>query len=86
MGITEWEIFSKVKTYKIATVEEYDVILQTRGPKNAVLLNIPENQRAKVWQGILDQFVKIFEKDHWLPLTVTAQGLVFQKPFLDELQ
>ncbi|MBI4763986.1 MAG: methyltransferase domain-containing protein [Deltaproteobacteria bacterium] len=86
LGITEWEIFSKEKAYKIATVEEYDVILQTRGPKNAILLNIPEDQRAKVWQGILDQFVKIFDKDHWLHLTVTAQGLVFQKPFMDELQ
>ena len=86
LGITEWEMFSKVKTYKIATVEEYDVILQTRGPKNAVLFNIPEDQRAKVWQGILDQFVKIFDKDHRLHLTVSAQGLVFRKPLMDEVK
>lgn len=80
LGITEWQVYSKVETYNIATAEEYDLILQTRGPKNAVLLNIPEDQRAEVWQGILDQFMKIFNKDHRLHLTVSAQGLVFKKP------
>ena len=86
LGITEWEVFSKVKTYNITTVEEYDVILQTRGPKNAVLLSITEDQRAKVWQGILGQFIKIFDKDHRLPLTISAQGLVFRKPIMNEVK
>jgi hypothetical protein len=76
------QIYAKVATVNISTTEEYDVILKTRGPQNAVLSRLPENRRAATWQEIIDAFNEKLAKDQHLHLTISAHGFVLRKPFM----
>jgi len=82
LGIAAFRVYSKVVTVNISTTEEYDVILKTRGPQNAVLSRLPENHRAIAWQEILDEFKEKLTKDQHLHLTISANGFVLKKPFM----
>jgi SAM-dependent methyltransferase len=81
LGIADLQVYSKITTINISTTEEYDVILKTRGPQNAVLSRLPENLRAATWQAILDEFNRKLKKDQYLHLTISAHGFVLRKPF-----
>ena len=85
LGIVELQMYSKVVTVSISTIEEYDVILKARGPQNAVLSRLPEDRRATAWQEILDEFKEKLRKDQYLRLTVSAHGFVLRKPFAARL-
>ena len=85
LGIVDLQMHSRVITVNISTTEEYDVILKTRGPQNAILSRLPENRRAIVWQEILDEFKEKLRKDQYLHLTISAHGLVLRKPFIDAM-
>jgi len=85
LGIVELQMYSKVVTVNISTIEEYDVILKARGPQNAVLSRLPEDRRAIAWQEILDEFKEKLRKDQYLRLTVSAHGFVLRKPFAARL-
>ena len=82
LGIVGLQVYSKVVTVNISTTEEYDVILKTRGPQNAVLSKLPENRRAIVWQEVLDEFNEKLTKDQYLHLTISAHGFVLRKPLI----
>ena len=82
LGIVDLQVYSKIATVNISTTEEYDVILKTRGPQNAVLSRLPENSRAATWQEILDEFNERLTKDQYLNLTISAHGFVLRKPFM----
>jgi len=85
LGIVDLQMYSKVETVNISTIEEYDVILKARGPQNAVLSRLPESRRATAWQEILDEFKEKLRKDQYLHLTVSALGFVLRKPFATRL-
>ncbi len=82
LGIVDLQTYSKVVAVDVATVGEYDIILKTRGPQNAVLSRLPENRRAIAWQQILDEFKEKLMKDQYLRLTTSAHGFVLRKPFM----
>jgi SAM-dependent methyltransferase len=82
LGIVDLQVYSKVATVNISTIEEYDVILKTRGPQNAVLSRLPENRRTATWQEIINEFNEKLTKDQYLHLTISAHGFVLRKPFM----
>lgn len=82
LGIMDLQTNSKVVTVDIVTTEEYDIILKTMGPQNAVLPRLPESRRAAVWQEILDELRETLSKDRHLYLTISAHGFVLRKPFM----
>jgi ubiquinone/menaquinone biosynthesis C-methylase UbiE len=56
--IPDAQIFSKIRTFRIDSVDDYEVILETRGPKKAVLRGVQANEQAKVWKTIIYELKK----------------------------
>jgi ubiquinone/menaquinone biosynthesis C-methylase UbiE len=78
--ILDAKVYSKIRTYRINSVEDYDVILETRGPKKATLHRIKTDEQMEVWKTILDEFRKIEREKGYLPLTIHAKAIIWRKP------
>jgi SAM-dependent methyltransferase len=78
--IPDAQVHSKTRTFCINSVDDYDVILETRGPKKATLHRIPTDEQTKIWETILDEFRKRQREKGYLPLTIHANAIIWRKP------
>jgi len=78
--IPDAQVHSKIRTFRINSVDDYDVILETRGPKKATLNKIQTNEQTEIWETILDEFRKRQREKGYLPLTIHAHGIIWRKP------
>jgi ubiquinone/menaquinone biosynthesis C-methylase UbiE len=78
--IQDAQVRSKTRTFHINSVDDYDVILETRGPKKATLHRIQKNEQMKIWKTILDEFRKRQREKDYLPLTIHAHAIIWRKP------
>jgi hypothetical protein len=74
--IPDAQVNSKTKTFCINSVDDYDVILETRGPKKATLHRIPTDEQTKIWKTILDEFRKRQREEGYLSLTIHAHAII----------
>lgn len=74
------QVHSKIRTFHINSVDDYDVILETRGPKKATLHRIPTDEQTKIWKTILDEFRKRQREEGYLSLTIHAHAIIWRKP------
>ena len=78
--IQDAQVYSKIRTFHINSVDDYDVILETRGPKKATLHRIQTNEQTEIWETILDEFRKRQRDKGYLPLTIHANAIIWRKP------
>ncbi|HCE97368.1 MAG TPA: hypothetical protein DER10_02610 [Elusimicrobia bacterium] len=78
--IPDARFFSKARTFRIDSADNYDVILETRGPKKAILHGLPANEQTAAWETILCEFKKRRREKDCLPLTLHAQAIIWRKP------
>ena len=78
--ISNAEFYSKVITYFVNSVEEYEAILETRGPKRMILRSTQANKQSPTWENILNEFRKILREKGRLPLTIHARAVIWRKP------
>jgi ubiquinone/menaquinone biosynthesis C-methylase UbiE len=78
--IPDAQVHSKIRTFRINSVDDYDVILETRGPKKATLHRIQTNKQTEIWKTILDEFKKRQREKGYLPLTIHANAIIWRKP------
>ena len=78
--IPDARVFSKARTFRMDSVDDYDVVLETRGPKKAILHRLPANKRMEAWETILCEFKKRRKEKGYLPLTLHARAIIWRKP------
>jgi SAM-dependent methyltransferase len=74
------QVHSKIRRFRINSVDDYDVILETRGPKKATLHRIQTNEQTEIWKTILDKLRKRQREKGYLPLTIHAHAIIWRKP------
>ena len=84
--ITNIKSRSKTITLRINSVEKYDAILETRGPKKMILSRIKEERRGEIWKEILNELGEKLEKEGRLYMTIHASAIIWRKPLVDPIQ